>query len=366
MARVAATAPPRRRPDVARETDMLSRALARVLAEQRGPGFADRVAWLHRTAGEVRAGDARAEEALASFLRELGDDEVEPYIRACTLQLQLANIAEERERIRRRRQYDASGALQRESLAETAELLQAEGVDAAEALRQLQVDLVLTAHPTEATRRSVLDHQADLTELLDRLDDPRTGHARRRALLGEVEEILTIWWQTDVVRRARPRVDDEVRRNLFFFESTLFDAVPEALAEVERAFRTRVDRPVIAFGSWAGSDMDGHPEVGAETLARTLRRHRQTAVRSPSRPRSRSRSSATRRSSRARRSCAARTSSGSRCAPSSASSSTGSTTRCAHRATSPATRAPRSCAATSRWCATASAPSTSRAAPSAG
>ena len=98
-------------------------------------------------------------------------------------------------------------------------------------------------------------------------------------MLEEVQEILTIWWQTDEVRRARPRVDDEVRRNLFVFESTLFDAVPEVLGEVERAFGTRVEAPVVAFGSWAGSDMDGHPEVGAETLARALRLHRRTAVR---------------------------------------------------------------------------------------
>jgi phosphoenolpyruvate carboxylase len=264
---------------VARDTELLSAALGRVLAEQRGAEFAERVAWLHRAAADLRAGEDRAGDALFAQLRALGDDEVEPYIRACSLQLQLANIAEERERIRRRRQHDASGDTQRESLAETSELLAGRGVDVGEALRALQVELVLTAHPTEATRRSVLDHQQDLMELLDRLDDPRVGPARRRALLDEVQEILTIWWQTDLVRRARPRVDDEVRRNLFVFESTLFDAVPDVLAEVERAFSTRVERPVVTFGSWTGSDMDGHPEVGAETLARTLRMHRQTAVR---------------------------------------------------------------------------------------
>src|SRR3954452_22402589 len=268
---------------VARETDLLSRTLARVLTEQRGAEFAAQVEWLHTAAAELRAGDRTAGEALIERLHALPDDQVEPHIRAFSLQLQLANIAEERARIRRRRQYDASGELQRESLAETAALLS--GPDgtatpaATETLRNLHVELVLTAHPTEATRRSVLDHQADLTELLDRLDDARAGLARRRALLDEIQEILTVWWQTDPVRRARPRVDDEVRRNLFFFESTLFDAVPELLAELERAFETRIERPVVSFGSWAGSDMDGHPEVGAETVSRTLRLHRLTGVR---------------------------------------------------------------------------------------
>jgi phosphoenolpyruvate carboxylase len=249
-----------------------------VLVEQCGEEFAADVDWLHGAAADLRAGDEAAGEALLERLRELPTDRVEPYIRACSLQLQLANIAEERERIRRRRAYDAPGRIQRESLAETAERLADRGVSGAAALRALRIELVLTAHPTEATRRSILDHQWDLTEVLDRLDDPRTGPSKRRALLDEAREILTIWWQTDDVRRARPRVEDEVRRNLFFFER-LFDAVPETFAELERTLATRVERPVITFGSWAGSDMDGHPEVGSDTLARTLELHRSTAVR---------------------------------------------------------------------------------------
>jgi len=261
-----------------RETDLLSRLLRRVLVEQHGEPFAADVDWLHAAAAQLRGGDDDAGAALIDRLEALPTTEVESYIRACSLQLQLANLAEERERIRRRRGYDAPGLLQRESLAETAERLADRGVSGADAVRALHIELVLTAHPTEATRRSILDHQWDLSELLDRLDDPRTGSSRRRPLLDEAQAILTVWWQTDDVRRARPRVEDEVRRGLFFFER-LFDAVPETFAELERTLRTPVERPVIAFGSWAGSDMDGHPEVGADTLARTLDLHRRTAVR---------------------------------------------------------------------------------------
>ena len=137
--------------------------------------------------------------------------------------------------MRRRRQYDATGEIQRESLAETAEILRRNDIDIAPLAAQLQIEHVLTAHPTEATRRSVLDHQWDVAALLDRLDDPRTGHSRRRALLDELREVLTLWWQTDELRRIRPRVEDEVRRNLFFFEAVLFDAVPAVLGEIEHA-----------------------------------------------------------------------------------------------------------------------------------
>jgi phosphoenolpyruvate carboxylase len=263
---------------LARETELLSQLLRCVLVEQCGEPFAADVDWLHSAAADLRAGDQAAGAALMRRLRELPTAEMEPYIRACSLQLQLANLAEERERIRRRRTYDAPGTRQRESLADTAAHLQSRHVDGNEAIRALHIELVLTAHPTEATRRSILDHQWDLLELLDRLDDPRTGSSRRRSLLDDARTILTIWWQTDDVRRARPRVEDEVRRNLFFFER-LFDAVPETFAELERTLSTRVELPVISFGSWAGSDMDGHPEVGADTLSRTLQLHRETALR---------------------------------------------------------------------------------------
>src|SRR3954470_7716307 len=264
---------------LAQDTELLSASLIGVLEEQMGRVFASRLQWLFKTAAAVRDGDEAAAERLISYLSGVPDESVEPIIRACSLELQLANIAEERERVRRRRQYDATGEVQRESLAETAEILRANHIDIAPLTAQLQIEHVLTAHPTEATRRSVLDHQWDVAALLDRLDDPRTGHSRRRALLDELREVLTLWWQTDELRRIRPRVEDEVRRNLFFFEAVLFDAIPAVLGEIEHALAVRLVQPVLSYGSWTGGDMDGHPEVGADTLATALSLHRTTALR---------------------------------------------------------------------------------------
>jgi phosphoenolpyruvate carboxylase len=263
------------------ETDvaLLEGLVHDVLTEQCGVEFADLVQWLHATAARVRDGDDDAGRALFARLHDLPERELEPIIRACSLQLQLANIAEERERLRRRRRYDAEGELQRESLADTARRLAAHDVDGARALADLHVELVLTAHPTEATRRSVLDHQWAVTELLDRLEDRRTGRSRRRALLEELREVLTVWWQTDEVRRARPHVEDEVRRTLYVFESVLYDAVPGVLDELERAIGPVPDAPVLEFASWPGGDMDGHPEVGADTVTRTIELHRRAAIR---------------------------------------------------------------------------------------
>src|SRR3954454_22201290 len=133
----------------ASDVELLEGLAHDVLTEQCGVDFADTVQWLHATAARVREGDARAGDALFARLPELGAGDRERIIRACSLQLQLANIAEERERLRRRRAYDAEGTTQRESLAETAALLAEHDVDFTSALRDLHVELVLTAHPTE-------------------------------------------------------------------------------------------------------------------------------------------------------------------------------------------------------------------------
>ena len=183
---------PGTRDALARDSELLSLVLHDVLVEQCGEAFARTVRWLHESAAELRNGDAVAGAALSELVRDLPQDEVEPCIRACALQLQLANIAEERERVRRRRHYDATGVRQRESLMEAADLLRAAGADLAAAVRALHVELVLTAHPTEATRRSVLEHQLHVARVLDRLDDPRTGRARRRALVADLREALTV------------------------------------------------------------------------------------------------------------------------------------------------------------------------------
>jgi phosphoenolpyruvate carboxylase len=93
--------------------------------------------------------------------------------------------------------------------------------------------------------------------------------------------VLTVWWQTDAVRHVRPVVEDEVRRILFFFEAVLFDAAPRLEAEISRSFERSWPPgvPAVRFGSWAGGDMDGNPEVTPESVLRTLRLHRTTALR---------------------------------------------------------------------------------------
>ena len=266
-----------------RDTAVLEALLGDVLEEQEGRAFRDRVFWLRDTAARARDGDAKAAESLTRFVHAQADGALEPFVRACSIQLQLANIAEELERLRRRRHYDSdASAPQRESLAAAAGVaVQHPPAEVAEALRRLDVRLTMTAHPTEATRRSVFNHQQSVWRAMEQLDDPRLGRTQRRELESELREVLTVWWQTDAVRRIRPVVDDEVRRILFFFEAVLFDVAPRLEAEISRSFERPwpPSVPAVRFGSWAGGDMDGNPEVTPASVVRTLRLHRTTALR---------------------------------------------------------------------------------------
>jgi phosphoenolpyruvate carboxylase len=264
------------------EAAFLSGLLDELLEEQGGPELRERVERMRDLTAQVRAGDHGAAETLAAGLAALPSADATPLIRACAMQLELANVAEERERVRRRRAYErAGGAPQRESLADTIARLDGleDGGLAAEVAR-LDVALVLTAHPTEATRRTILDHRREVTSLLDRLEQAGLEGTEGEELLAALREALVLWWQTDAVRRVRPRVDDEVRHVLFYVEDVLYDALPRVADELARRAGLDGELPApLRLGSWAGGDMDGNPAVDPGALLRTLARQRRLALR---------------------------------------------------------------------------------------
>jgi phosphoenolpyruvate carboxylase len=198
-------------------------------------------------------------------------------LRAFALYFQLANIAEQQHRIRRRREDAHAGRVARDSLERAFELLTGVPADELERrARDVSVRLVLTAHPTEASRRTVLLAHVRIAEELDRLDDPLLTAAGRRDVEERLAEEVTLLWQTDEVRHDRLRISDEIRNGLWFFEHSLFDAAESLLHDWRR--RVPGAPPPLRFGSWIGGDMDGNPSAGAATIeeararARTLAR----------------------------------------------------------------------------------------------
>ena len=200
-------------------------------------------------------------------------------LRAFAVYFQLVNLAEQHHRLRRRRQYEHERRVPRESLAEALSRFQRADVEleaVEQAARQLSLELVLTAHPTEATRRSVLAAHLRLSRLLAQLDDAALTPARRRRVAAALAEEITLLWQTDEVRTHRPRVVDEIRHGLWFFEQSLLRVAELLLADYRRLV-PGAPAP-FRFGTWIGGDLDGNPAAGPETITDALEQARVLAL----------------------------------------------------------------------------------------
>jgi phosphoenolpyruvate carboxylase len=263
-----------------RDVRLVGDALGRVLVEQVGEDLLADVERVRHLAREARnSGSAADRAALAACVRALDEERSTAVLRAFALYFQLANVAEAWHRVRSRRRYEREQRIPRESLAEAFGRLAEGAVEPAELARRargVSLELVITAHPTEAARRTVLQAQLQLSRILEALDDPALAASVRRQLEDEVTAEITALWQADEVRSRRPRVVDEIRHALWFFETTLLDVAPDVLA----AYRERLpDAPApLRFGSWVGGDQDGNPEAGPHTIPEWLERARRLAL----------------------------------------------------------------------------------------
>jgi len=215
-----------------------------------------------------RAAIAGADDDLNAFLGDLGVADAETLIRAFATYFEVINLAERIHRIRRRRDYlRADAAPQEGSLKAAGALLQ----------QPLLIEPVFTAHPTEATRRTLLEKEQVIGRLLvERLDPSRTPD-EERAALARIREEVTAAWQTDPHPSARPTVMDELENVLFYLTDVVYRIVPPFYEELEQAAGMPV-QSVLRFGSWVGGDMDGNPNVGADTLQAALERQRELVL----------------------------------------------------------------------------------------
>ncbi len=256
---------------------LLGDLLGSVLVEQGGEALLADEERLRALSRAAREGGSRDE--LHDAVAALGIERQSLVIRAFALFFQLANLAEQHHRVRRRRAYEHEGRIPEESVAAAFAQLADAGIGGgalAEIAAGVSVELVLTAHPTEATRRTVLEAHRRLESLLGALDDPGLPPSERRGVERELTEEITILWQTDEVRSRRPRVTDEIRQGLWFVEQSLWDVVPR-LARTLGEHLPQAPVPV-RFGTWIGGDLDGNPNAGPETIGDALERGRQLAL----------------------------------------------------------------------------------------
>jgi len=261
---------------------LLGRILGDVIREQEGDAAFELVERVRRLSVAYRLkDDAGAGRTLDRLLKSLSIDQTVSVIRAFSYFSHLANIAEDRHHVRRRALHDRLGHLQPGSLAHSLGRLRKAGVGAdalAQALQHAYVSPVLTAHPTEVQRKSILDAEravAGLVAQRDALQGARERTANERAIRARVTQL----WQTRMLRTTRLTVADEIDNALSYYPRTFLRQLPRLYAELEQALPGHAVPDFLRMGHWIGGDRDGNPNVDAGTLRLALARQCETALR---------------------------------------------------------------------------------------
>ena len=274
---------------------LLGRILGDVIREQEGAATFDLVEKIRTLSVAFRRDeDHSADRALKQLLKGLSAAETVRVIRAFTYFSHLANLAEDRHQIRRRSEAERAGEAIEGSLDVALARIRQAGVapaQVAEALSHSYLSPVLTAHPTEVQRKSILDAERGIALLLTQRDELRARQAlyagRKDALTpreladneARMRTHVTQLWQTRLLRFTKLTVADEIENALSYYEATFLREIPRVYAALEEALGAHEIAPFLRMGQWIGGDRDGNPNVTAETLDYALRRQCELALR---------------------------------------------------------------------------------------
>ncbi len=261
---------------------LLGRILGDVIREQEGKAAFELIERVRQLSVAYRLkADASAGRVLDRLLKNLSADQTVTVIRAFSYFSHLANIAEDRHHVRRRQAHEEQGHLQEGSLAVAFERLHRadhRAADIAQVLDKAYISPVLTAHPTEVQRKSILDAERAIAGLVGQRDDLHTPQA-----LVDNEELLrarvTQLWQTRMLRTAKLTVADEIENALSYYPTTFLREIPRLYREIERALPGHPVAPFLRMGHWIGGDRDGNPNVTAATLRHALSRQAEVVLR---------------------------------------------------------------------------------------
>lgn len=261
----------------------LGTQLGNALVRQHGPELLERVERVRAMARGLRR-DEESGAALAEVLDDVDVVEAIQLVRAFTVYFHLANTAEQVHRVEDLNAAGLAGSLR---FADAVDKLLDLGFDEAEivaATRHADLRPVFTAHPTEASRRSILDKLTEIAVLIERRGESGCGPGDQSRIDRRIDELIDAIWQTDELRRERPDPVDEARSILYFLTEIAADGVPELFDDVDAVLRTiggSLDGPQVPvrFGSWVGGDRDGNPNVTPETTLEVLDFQRGRALR---------------------------------------------------------------------------------------
>ncbi|SDC37375.1 Phosphoenolpyruvate carboxylase, type 1 [Pelagirhabdus alkalitolerans] len=270
------------------DVEYLNEILDEVLRHEGGEELLETVRHFRALSKALRDDDRPSNfTQLNDEINKLNSPLREKVIRAFSVNLQLYNIAEQNYRTRRRRQYQ----MQDDSIIQTRSL--EDGVNqlfdnnisidqVEKVLEDISLELVITAHPTEATRRTMLRIHQRIADLLKDWEFSYTRYDKK-VIQEMIENEITILWQTAEIREKKPSVMKEVSNGLYFFDKVLFNVLPELHQDLEDLLEDKYNHrfhvpAFLRFGSWIGGDRDGNPNVKAKTTYKTLKEQRKLVL----------------------------------------------------------------------------------------
>ncbi|MDG6245154.1 phosphoenolpyruvate carboxylase [Glaesserella parasuis] len=256
---------------------MLGDFLGETIRDAQGNEILDLIENIRILSRASRSGDEKSREQLLDILANISNEDVIPVARAFSQFLNLTNIAEQYHTISR---HNKDATLGERSMGALFTRLKAQNVPAEKVIatvEKLLIDLVLTAHPTEVTRRSLVHKHVEINRCLSRLEHDDLTDAETTKLKRRLMQLIALAWHTNEIRTQRPTPVDEAKWGMAVIENSLWKAVPEFCRQLnfhlEKNFGVQypVGLAPVRFSSWMGGDRDGNPFVTAETTRKVLR-----------------------------------------------------------------------------------------------
>ena len=263
----------------------LGHQLGRTLVRQHGRQLLDAVERVRALSRRLRRSSAQTEVSreLTELLRETDLEEAMQLVRAFTVYFRLANVTEQVHRVE---DHNTQGASEGRRFAETISSMVESGIsphEIATLVNRTQLKPVFTAHPTEASRRTILEKLAEIADATEERGDRRKSDADRARIDRRVDELIEAIWQTDEIRHEKPDPFDEARFVLYYLSQTIQESIPVLLDDMSAAMMSiggslDLDHVPVRFGSWVGGDRDGNPYVTPQITEAVLALQRRKAL----------------------------------------------------------------------------------------
>ncbi len=246
---------------------MLGRLLGNTIQDAHGDVILEKVETIRKLSKSARAGNKADRDSLVEEIKNLPNEQLTPVARAFNQFLNLTNMAEQYHTISRHCEEHVCEPDVLQSLFSKLNQNDISKLDAAQAVRDLNIELVLTAHPTEITRRTMINKLVKINECLSKLELSDLSHKERVKTERRLEQLIAQGWHSDVIRQQRPTPLDEAKWGFAVVENSLWEAVPDFLREMDDRLKgylgegLPIDARPVHFSSWMGGDRDGNPFV---------------------------------------------------------------------------------------------------------